>query len=448
MFRFSFHPSVPPGFPKVSGISPASTTPGSTLSTNPFRWNSGFSSRWNRSPTPPCCTLRAPRRNSISFRAPAWPPPWARCFPSVETTADFRAYPNLSAGFKGYADFLLSNERYSRYVGEKSGVKFVSKILRDPGSSAFDLLRRTREFERQLADVQEVHVRQEEIEAARQAIRARLLRRWAIAIGSLAFVGFALLWVFVLHHRFFLDVNATLNGEEIQVPSGQVLIDGKKVDVPAFSLDRHEVTIGEYEKFLQDLPHQDLSKLLPKNRPHDRKSAEQFIPGDWEDMLNRARKKERYQGQVITRDTPVFNVDYLSAFAYAKWKNRRLPKKEEWLHAASGKENLPYPWGTEERNPNINLGCNADPKKVADPSYFRVLPAESNPQDVGPYGHFDLGGNLSEWINSLDVNKTVDAAPPFIGGNYLDQAAVANSNAVRFLPADKGDPRIGFRTAR
>jgi len=322
------------------------------------------------------------------------------------------------------------------------------KILRDPGSSAFDLLRRTREFERQLADVQEVHVRQEEIEAARQAIRARLLRRWAIAIGSLAFVGFALLWVFVLHHRFFLDVNATLNGEEIQVPSGQVLIDGKKVDVPAFSLDRHEVTIGEYEKFLQDLPHQDLSKLLPKNRPHDRKSAEQFIPGDWEDMLNRARKKERYQGQVITRDTPVFNVDYLSAFAYAKWKNRRLPKKEEWLHAASGKENLPYPWGTEERNPNINLGCNADPKKVADPSYFRVLPAESNPQDVGPYGHFDLGGNLSEWINSLDVNKTVDAAPPFIGGNYLDQAAVANSNAVRFLPADKGDPRIGFRTAR
>jgi formylglycine-generating enzyme required for sulfatase activity len=94
------------------------------------------------------------------------------------------------------------------------------------------------------------------------------------------------------------------------------------------------------------------------------------------------------------------------------------------------------------------LGCNADPKKVADPSYFRVLPAESNPQDVGPYGHFDLGGNLSEWINSLDVNKTVDDAPPFIGGNYLDQAAVANSKAVRFLPADKGDPRIGFRTAR
>ena len=321
-------------------------------------------------------------------------------------------------------------------------------ILCEPGTSAFDLLKRTREFERQLAEVQEVHVREEEIEAARQAIRARILRRWAIAVGSLAAVGFGLLWVFVLHHKFFLDVNATLNGEEIKVPAGQLMLDGKKVDVPAFSLDRHEVTIGEYERFLADLPNQDLTKLLPKNRPTDRKSVQAFVPADWEEILSRARKKEHYQGQVITRDTPVFNVDYLSAFAYAKWKGRRLPKKEEWLWAASGKKALPYPWGTEEKVPGINLGSNADPKKIADPGYFYVLPAESNPADVGPFGHFDLGGNLSEWINSLEVNKSGDASPTFIGGNYLDQAAVANANAVRLLPSDKGDPRIGFRTAR
>lgn len=321
-------------------------------------------------------------------------------------------------------------------------------ILREPGTSAIDLLKRTREFERQLADVREVHVRKEEIEAGRQAIRARILRRWAIAGGSLAVVTFALIWIFALHHRFFLDVNATLNGEEIQVPAGQMVVDGKKVDIPAFSLDRHEVTIGEYERFLADLPKQDLTKLLPKNRPNDRRSLEAFVPEDWKDILGRARKKERYQGQLLSRDTPIFNVDYLSAFAYAKWKGRRLPKKEEWLWAASGKQNLPFPWGTDEKKPGINLGCNADPKKVADPGYLHVLTAESNPADIGPFGHFDLGGNLSEWINSLDVNKSGDASPPFIGGNYLDQAAVANANAVRLLPADRGDPRIGFRTAR
>ena len=47
----------------------------------------------------------------------------------VDTTADFRAYPTLAAGFQGYSQFLLGNERYHKYVGEKSGVKFVSGIL-------------------------------------------------------------------------------------------------------------------------------------------------------------------------------------------------------------------------------------------------------------------------------------------------------------------------------
>ena len=46
-----------------------------------------------------------------------------------DTTADFRAYPTLAAGFQGYSQFLLSNDRYRKYVGEKSGVKFVSNIL-------------------------------------------------------------------------------------------------------------------------------------------------------------------------------------------------------------------------------------------------------------------------------------------------------------------------------
>ena len=46
-----------------------------------------------------------------------------------DTTADFRAYPTLAAGFQGYSQFLLSNERYRKHVGEKSGVKFVSNIL-------------------------------------------------------------------------------------------------------------------------------------------------------------------------------------------------------------------------------------------------------------------------------------------------------------------------------
>ena len=63
----------------------------------------------------------------------SWTGPRALNMPTrdngIETTADFRAYPSLSAGFEGYRDFLLANDRYNRHIGEKSGVRFVSKIL-------------------------------------------------------------------------------------------------------------------------------------------------------------------------------------------------------------------------------------------------------------------------------------------------------------------------------
>jgi flagellum-specific peptidoglycan hydrolase FlgJ len=63
----------------------------------------------------------------------SWTGPRALNMPTrdegVETTADFRAYPSLGAGFRGYADFLQANDRYSRHIGEKSGTRFVARIL-------------------------------------------------------------------------------------------------------------------------------------------------------------------------------------------------------------------------------------------------------------------------------------------------------------------------------
>ena len=336
---------------------------------------------------------------------------------------------------------------------------FFLEILRNPGSSAFDLLKKTQDFERQLAEVREVQVRQEELDAARKALRARRVRRWATAIGLILAAGFFAAYAQVIFKNFFLDAPGTLGGETIQIPAGQISRDGKLMNVASFSLDRHEVTIGEYEKFLQALPGLNQAGLLPKAYAKETAKGtilplERFQPTDWSAILKQARIKGRYPNDLdlgrvtISRDTPVFNVDYVSAYAYAKWKQRRLPSQEEWMLAAAGKEGWKYPWDREAVNSSINLACNADPKKVSQPGYFHVLRAESNPKDVGPYGHHDLGGNLSEWIDSPEANHRLDASARFIGGNYLDEAPVDNFNAVRPAPADQKDLRIGFRTAR
>ena len=318
------------------------------------------------------------------------------------------------------------------------------QILRDPGTSAFDLLRRTRDFEHQLADVQEVRVRQEEIEAKQKALQARIRRRWALILGGLGAIAFATLSAWVCYDRLLLDLPGKLANEEIPVPSGRLAPGDSASTIPAFQLDRHEVTIGQYETFLKELQSEPNWKtFLPPGTAASKKEVRDLAPVDWSNIIAKARKGDKYNGQIpLTRDTPVFGVDYPSAYAFAKWRKRRLPSKSEWIRAATGNDYRSYPWGKNPSAPNINLGINR--AKIIDPNtYFHVLPSESVPEDTGPFQHRDLGGNLSEWIASPDP-----LVPLYIGGNFLDEAPVDNQNAVRSAPQPIGYPSIGFRTAK
>lgn len=325
------------------------------------------------------------------------------------------------------------------------------RILRNPGSSAFDLLRQTRDFERQLAEVREIHVRKEELEAAAKTLRARKLRRWAIAVGSVLTAAFLAVYARVLFHKFILDVPAQLREAELPVPEGKVLREGESVTVPGFFLDRHEVTIGDYEKFLTAArENPDWKQWVPEEARSTKTSVASLEPRDWTEILRRARKNEKYQEQKISRDFPVFNVDYPSAVAYARWKGRRLPTMDEWLRAAGGDQGLAYPWGTQPASQRANLGLARDEASTQDrgDGYFNASPGEKFSGDRGPYGHFDLGGNVSEW-----------AVGPFqrpvaLGGNFTDPEPISLARARR-QDANRNDPppktqleMIGFRTAR
>ena len=325
------------------------------------------------------------------------------------------------------------------------------QILRNPGTSAYDLLRQAREFERQLAEVREVHVRKEELEAAQKILRARVLRRWTIAAGSILVAIFLVVYARVIFQRFLLDVPAQLSEAELAVPGGKITREGGVVEVPAFFLDRHEVTIGDYEKFLAAASQDpNWQALVPESARPEKSSPESLAPRDWPEILRRARKNENYQEQKISRDTPVFNVDYPSAAAYAKWKGRRLPTMDEWIRAAGGNESRPFPWGSHPDPTCANLGVAREDQAARDPgdSFFNAAPGESMPGDRGPFGHFDLGGNVSEW--AVGPFKK----PVALGGNFTDPRPVPLDQARR-QDANRNDPpaktqleMIGFRTAR
>lgn len=325
------------------------------------------------------------------------------------------------------------------------------RILRDPGSSGFDLLRQTREFEHRLAEVRAIHVREEEKEAEHQTRQAQVLRRWAIGVGAVLVTAFVALYARVVFDQFLRDIPARLPEAELAVPAGKIILDGQTVEVGAFFLDRHEVTIGDYEKFLAALrADADWMRFVPAKERSQKKSPADLEPRDWPEILRRARKGEPYQDQTLSRDTPVFNVDFASAAAYAAWKGRRLPTMEEWFRAASGDTPRRFPWGDSAQAAPANLGLARDMVNRRDPgdSFFNAAPGESFPGDRGPFGHFDLGGNLSEWAFGPFRREVA------LGGNFTDPEPVPLERSRR-QNADRNDPSpqarlevIGFRTAR
>jgi len=324
------------------------------------------------------------------------------------------------------------------------------QILKNPGTSAFDLLRQTREFERQLAEVREVHVRKEEREAAEKVLKARTIRRWAIGTGTVALAAFLAVYARVIFQTFFLDAPGLLPEAELPVPAGTIMREGETIEVRPFFLDRHEVTIGEFEKFLAAI-RQDPQwmRFLPANARNQKKSPADLEPRDWAEILRRARKQQSYQDQKISRDTPVFNVDFASASAFARWKGRRLPTMEEWLHASGG-DGRKFPWGNQSRPSPANLGLERQEQSQRDAgdSFFNAAPGESFSGDRGPYGHLDLGGNVSEWaVRPLQT-------PVALGGNFTDPEPIPLDRSRR-QDGNRRDPPaqarlevIGFRTAR
>lgn len=323
-------------------------------------------------------------------------------------------------------------------------------LFRRPRLTSAELLREAREVTRQLAEVRELHVRQEEREAVRQTLRARKIRRWLAVFGAAGFLALASAYAWVIFRNFILDVPAHLNPVLLDVPAGAVTRSGESLPVAAFALDRHEVTIGEYEKFLAAVATRpDWATLLPPGRAGQKQSPEDFQPRDWPNILRAARKNADYQGQKISRDTPVFNVDFASAHAYARHHGRRLPTLLEWQRAAGGEDARPYPWGREAGAAvaNLGLGRTEPTRQDGSDGFFNAAPAETFPGDRGPFGHLDLGGNLSEWV---DLGGRAAVA----GGNFTDPNPVSNEQARRQDPAGRDPPAssqldvIGFRTAR
>jgi len=135
-----------------------------------------------------------------------------------------------------------------------------------------------------------------------------------------------------------------------------------RVSLDAFYIDRYEVTVAQYAKFVE--------------------SEDSEPPFLWQE----ARRGPN-------DENPVLGVDWHEAAAYCRWAGKRLPAEAEWEKAARGTDGRIYPWGNDPPTPaHANFGHETTK------GYAALAKVGSFEKGKSPYGVYDLAGNVWEWV--------------------------------------------------
>jgi formylglycine-generating enzyme required for sulfatase activity len=203
--------------------------------------------------------------------------------------------------------------------------------------------------------------------------------------------------------------------------------------VSGFALDKYEVTVGRFRKFLAWYVN-NVSTV-----PGLGAGANASVPGsgwktEWNALLptnlaafkaaNHLKCSDLDAGPdyATWTDAPGANenkaincLSWYEAFAFCIWDGGRLPTEAEWEYAAAGgNENRLYPWGGTPPDctyANFNLA----PGSWCGPGGTRaVAPVGSYAAGHGLWNHMDLAGNVGEWTLDLMANY-LDVLPDAAG---------------------------------
>ncbi len=178
----------------------------------------------------------------------------------------------------------------------------------------------------------------------------------------------------------------------------------RTIDVPAFAIDRYEVSNGQYRKFLDWITrtgdHRSCHPDEAKSKDHTPRYWKEFNP-----LLRDRRYGQTtpFGSETFTGNSnPVVGVDWFDAFAYAEWAGKRLPAEAEWELAARGTDGRRWPWGSEWQWGKANTGgekrgLDTVPKGKERDGYIYSAPVGTYPDGRSPFGCDDMAGNVAEW---------------------------------------------------
>ena len=250
------------------------------------------------------------------------------------------------------------------------------------------------------------------------------------------------------------DQTAPGDDELILIPAGEFEMGSDQWDiderpirtvyVEAFYIDQFEVTNQQYARFLTAVgsPIDDEGNVL----------INLDLP-----FVQIGVSENGYISNPGYEKSPVVGVSWYGATAYAHWASKRLLTETEWEKAARASDGRIYPWGDH-------------PPSAEMLNYKRrhngPVPAKSYPQDMSPFGVYDMAGNVAEWVmdsyrvtphsaeaerphakteNALDSAKAQSPAKVVRGGAWVNLHPISVRAANRFmLSPDQMTSWVGF----
>lgn len=201
-------------------------------------------------------------------------------------------------------------------------------------------------------------------------------------------------------------VTAPVEPRMVDVPQGRAILglrrdsrsfgwdnefEAHAVEVPAFAIDRFEVTNRQYLDFINAGGYEE--RALWSDQDWQWKSERGIThPAFWKKTDEGWFFRGMFEERPLPLDWPVY-VSHAEAMAFARGQDKDLPTEEEWHRAAYAGNGMDrsYPWG--DRTPEPELGnfdfVSWDPVSV-----------NAHPAGESAYGVQDMLGNGWEWTSS------------------------------------------------
>jgi serine/threonine protein kinase/dienelactone hydrolase len=194
--------------------------------------------------------------------------------------------------------------------------------------------------------------------------------------------------------------------------------------IPLFYLDRLEVTNREYQKFVDNGGYEKQEYWKEKFMRNGREVPWAEAMAQFRDTTNRPGPAGWIAGHYAEGqdDLPVSGISWFEASAYAAFAGKSLPVLQQWYMGAP-------PDDSRYIVPVSNMP-GTGPAPVG--SY----------KGVGPYGTYDMAGNVREWVANADDNDN-----RFILGGSWKSPAYFYYSPETLSPFDRS-PENGFRCVK